>query len=97
MRDHLKPAMRLLEDVVLHVRPPAGCAITVTERPTSGPDDPNWVAASGIMSAEQTSQFSEKVAELRKSDLLIDWDGVRLRNGENRRIALWLSEVEPRK
>jgi hypothetical protein len=41
----MKPAEGVLKELVLHVRPPRGRAIVLTEWNSSGPTDPNWVAA----------------------------------------------------
>jgi hypothetical protein len=83
----------VMRELVLHVRPPRGCAIVLTEWKSSGPTDPNWIAASGSMGAQKLISYSEKIAELRKTDPQIDWSLVKLLAGF-RRVALWLSEVE---
>lgn len=89
----MKSAEAMLKELVLHVAPPRGCAIVLTEWKSSGPADPNWVAASGIMDAQKLVRYGEKIAELRKTDPKIDWSGVKIRAGP-RRVALWLSEVD---
>ena len=89
----MKHAEAMLKELVLHVRPPRGCAIVLTEWKSSGPTDPNWVTASGNMEAQKLVRFSEIVAELRKTDPKIDWSDVKILVGP-RRVALWLSEVD---
>src|SRR5262249_13178918 len=72
--DHpMRHARTVLEDLVLHVQPPKGCVIVLTERPFSKPSDPNWVATVGPMMSEYAHRYTAKVAELRKTDLRIDW------------------------
>ena len=41
----MKPAEGVLKELVLHVRPPRDRAIVLTEWNSSGPTDPNWIAA----------------------------------------------------
>jgi hypothetical protein len=44
------------------------------------------------MQAALTGKFSEKVAELRKTDPLVGWDGVDKGHSEVRRVVKFLSE-----
>jgi hypothetical protein len=86
--DHpMRHARAVLEDLVLHVQPPKGYAIVLTERPFSNPSDPNWIATVGPMVLEYARRHTAKVAELRKTDLRIDWSEVIGVDGP-RRIAL---------
>ena len=39
----MRAAEATLKELVLHVSPPRGCAIVLTELKSSGPTDPNWV------------------------------------------------------
>jgi hypothetical protein len=82
----------VLEELVLHVRPPKGCAIVLSERPFSKPSDPNWIATVGPMMSEYARRYTAKVAELRKTDLRIDWSEVVDVDGL-RRIALRHTEI----
>jgi hypothetical protein len=86
----LKTANALLDELLLHVKPPRGCAIELIERNTN---DPNWIAAAGIMDLSGNGRFSSKVADLQKSDPIVDWSAAAERRGDRRRIARWLSEV----
>ena len=88
----MRHARAVLEDLVLHVQPPKGCAIVLTERPFSKPNDPNWVVTVGPMGSDYTRRYTAKVAELRKTDLRIDWSEVAGPDGP-RRIALRHSEL----
>jgi hypothetical protein len=88
----MRHARAVLEDLVLHVQPPKGCAIVLTERPFSRPSDPNWIATVGLMVSEYTRRYTAKVAELRKTDLRIDWAEVMGVDGP-RRIALRHTEL----
>jgi hypothetical protein len=65
----MRPARAVLEELVRHVQPPKGCAIVFTERPLNKSDDPNWIVMVGPMGAQYTKRYTEKVAQLRKSDL----------------------------
>jgi hypothetical protein len=88
-----RAAEAILNELVLYVSPPHGCAIVLTEWESSGPTDPNWVAACGIMEAHGLRRFNEKIAELRRTDPQIDWSAEKISFGEGRRVAHWLSEV----
>jgi hypothetical protein len=88
----MRHAAAVLQDLVLHVQPPKGCAIVLTERPFRTASDPNWVATVGPMGPEYTRIYTAKVAELRQSDLRIDWSEVSSTEGP-RRVALRLSEL----
>jgi hypothetical protein len=82
----------VLEDLVLHVQPPKGCALVLTERPFSKPSDANWIATVGPMVSEYARRYTAKVADLRKTDLRIDWSEVVGVDGP-RRIALRYTEL----
>ena len=88
----MRRARAVLEDLVLHVQPPKGCAIVLTERPFSKASDPNWVATVGPMETSCTRRYTAKLAELRKTDLRVNWSGLAALDGP-RRIALWHSEL----
>src|SRR4029077_16481837 len=83
----MRHAPSVLEDLVLHVQPPKGCAIALTERPFGNPSDPNWIATVAPMVLEYARRYTAKVADLRKTDLRIDWSEVVGVDGP-RRIAL---------
>jgi hypothetical protein len=80
----LKTANQLVREIGLAVQPPQGVAIVLTEEPGS---QPNWVAAAGIMESALTDKFSQKVAELRNTDPLVDWSGVNSRPEARRVVA----------
>jgi hypothetical protein len=88
----MRHARAVLEDLVLHVQPPKGCALVLTERPFSKPSDPNWIATVGPMVSEYARRYTAKVADLRKTDLRIDWSEVVGVDGP-RRIALRYTEL----
>jgi hypothetical protein len=89
----MKSAETLLEELIYHVRPPRGVAVAITEWTSTHPSEPNWVAATGLMSAAKHEMFSAKVHELKRTDPDVDWSGVTAFVGP-RRLALWLSEIE---
>ena len=84
----LKTARALVRELGSAVQPPKGIAIVVTEEPGA---QPNWVAAAGMMETALTNKFSEKVAELRKTDPLVDWAGVDKGRAEFRRVVKFLA------
>jgi hypothetical protein len=88
----MRHARTVLQELVLHVRPPKGCAIVLTERPFRTPSDPNWVATVGPMGPEYLRRYTAKAAELRQTDLRIDWSEVTSAGGR-RRMALRHSEL----
>jgi hypothetical protein len=79
----LKTAKQLVREIGLAVQPPQGGAIVLTEEPGS---QPNWVAAATVMEAAPSERFSKKVAELRKTDPLVDWSEVD-KQTEHRRVV----------
>ena len=72
----MKHARAVLENLVLSVQPPRGCAIVLIERSFSKPSDLNWVATVGPMPTEYNRRYTAKVAELRKTEPRIDWSQV---------------------
>ena len=82
----------VLKELVRQVQPPKGCAIVLTERPIGNDSEPNWTATVGPMGVDHGRRFTKKVAQLRKTDLRIDWSVLTNVNGP-RRIALRLSEL----
>jgi hypothetical protein len=76
----------------LAVQSPKGISIIVTEDPG---DQPNWVAAAGpgIMEAALMDKFSEKIADLRKTDPLVDWGDVKKAHTEARRVVKFSPET----
>ena len=89
----MKSAEVMLNELIRYVRPPRGCAIVLTEEKPKRSNEPNWDARSGTMETQSILRFKKRVAELRKTDTLIDWSDVKILDGQQRRVALWLSEV----
>ena len=86
----VKFAEELLNELLMHVEPPRGTEIRLVERPGR----PNWVATSRVVDLAQVKRFSEMVAQLRKSEPIVDWSAVNgSRIGGYRTVAKWLSEV----
>jgi len=90
----MKGAQEFVEDLVRHVRPPRGCAIALTEYDPKDADEPNWTAGTGNMPPDALSRYESAVIELRRQHPRIDWTGITEKDGDRRRIARWLSEVE---
>ena len=88
-RRALKTANQLVREIGSAVRPPQGVPIVLTEEPGA---IPNWVAAAGIMENALTDKFSEKVAELRRTDPLVDWGNVK-KGDSARRVVKFSSET----
>ena len=86
----LKTAKELVNEIGLSVQPPRGVAIVLTEEPGA---QPNWVAAAGIIEAALTDKFSQKVAELRRTDPLVDWAEVDKGQTEARRVVKFSSQA----
>ena len=84
----MKTAHALVRELGSAVQPPKGTAIVLTEEPGA---QPNWVAAAGMMEAALTDKFSEKVADLRKTDPLVDWSRVEKGHTESRRVVKFVS------
>jgi hypothetical protein len=90
----MRPAPAVLVELVRHVQPPKGCAIVFTERPRNKSDDPNWIATVGPMGAVYSKRYTEKVAQLRKTDPRVDWSDIKPLDG-HRRVALQYSDLTP--
>lgn len=82
----MKSAQAVLREIVEYVRPPAECAIVLTEW-DFGPAKRNWVAACGYMEEEKLRRFNEKDLELRKSDPTIDWSSETIGESGRRRVV----------
>ncbi len=72
----MKTAHDLLQAFAAHLRLPPGVTLSIAERRSSGPNDPNWVAGIGAVSMTGADRFSKCIARFRKSDPIIDWSGV---------------------
>ena len=81
-----------MEELLLAVQPPRGCAIVLIERSFSKPSESNWIATVGPMPPAYNRRYTAKVAGLRKTDPKIDWSQVASPFGP-RRIALRHSEL----
>jgi hypothetical protein len=85
----MRKAKQILEEIVKHVGPKAGCEILVIEKASASP---NWAAEpSSNSDAGQLIRMNEKVADLRETDALIDWSGVPMKI-HDRRIVHWMHE-----
>jgi|GEM_PF-3043379 len=89
----LKTAQEFIEELVLAVRAPRGCAIALTERQPKDQNDTNWVTGAGVMPYDALSRYDSAVAEMRRQYPRIDWEGNTEKDGDRRRIARWYSEV----
>jgi hypothetical protein len=58
---------------------------------------PNWRASAAIMETAFTDKFSDKVAELRNTDPLVDWSKVDKGQHEFRRLVKFISEGTARR
>lgn len=90
----MRPARAVLAELVRYVQPPKGCAVVFTERPLNKSGDPNWIATVGPMGALYSRRYTEKVAQLRKSDPRVDWSEINPLDG-HRRVALQFSDLAP--
>ena len=72
----MKTADDLVREITRHVMPPRGVAIEVAETPVNGPYDPNWFASANAMDISRLERFGQLIAELRRSDRIIEWSGV---------------------
>jgi hypothetical protein len=62
----MRHARAVLGELVLHVQPPKGCAIVLTERPFTKRSDPNWFLRP--RGRDYTMRYTAKVAKLRKKE-----------------------------
>ena len=80
----MKSAEQLLKELLIHTKPPAGSAISLTEAADDG--SPNWIACIGPMPSEVLDRYIEINGALRKSDPRIDWSAVSERSHGRRHI-----------
>jgi hypothetical protein len=92
----MKPADDVLDELVRYVQPHRGCAISLTESDPKATGDTNWIAGSGTMDEPALERFGRKVAELRKSDPLIDWSKavVPPSPGARKQVTRWFAEAQ---
>jgi hypothetical protein len=87
----MRSAEEVLKELVLRAQPPAGCPIILTEWKPRNLGEPNWIAACGNMEVRALVRYQEKLAELRRLDMEVDWSSVKLQvNG--RRVVHWISD-----
>ena len=89
----LRSAESILKELMLHVQPPRGCVIRLTERISSGAFEPNWGSTCDTLEPLKLALYDQKIADLRKTHPKIDWSEVKVVDG-SRSIARWLTEVE---
>jgi hypothetical protein len=82
----MKTAQALMRELRRHVILPHGVAIELIEVPSRRPGEQNWRAGAGAMNDLESDRFSQKVAELNKSDPQIDWLGEEGQSGHRRVI-----------
>lgn len=70
----MRKPTELLDEIIQQVTPPKGVKITITKNAPKYEGDTNWVAGAGVMDRGAAARYSEKVAALRKSDPIIDWE-----------------------
>jgi hypothetical protein len=88
-----RTATQILQELFHHVEPPQHVTIELIESFPSDANDSNWAAAMGSTDAQRNAKFSQKVADLRKTDANVDWSGIEERIGQKRHIARWLSKM----
>jgi hypothetical protein len=87
----MKKATELLDEILRYVRPPRGCAITLTEVLDG---EPNWDAGTELMPDDALGRFNTKIAAFRKSEPRVDWSDVTEREDGRRRVSKWFSELK---
>ena len=88
----LRSAESILKEVIVHVQPPRGCEIRLTERLADGAFGPNWSSTSGDLEPLKLALYDQNINDLRKTNPKIDWSDVKLVEG-SRSLARWLAEV----
>jgi hypothetical protein len=87
----VKTALDLVQELSRYVMPPPGVTIEVTERPSHEANEHNWQAAASVMDPRRNDLFSKMVAELRRSDRIVDWSEAPGPPG-HRKVAVQLSK-----
>jgi hypothetical protein len=87
----MRTAQEVLKELVAKAQPPVGCPIILTEWKPRNLGEPNWLAACGNMEVRALVRYQEKLAELRRLDMEVDWSSVKLQvNG--RHVVHWISD-----
>ena len=90
----MKTANELLDELLDYVAPPRGYAISLAESEPRDETETNWTSGAPVMPDPALNRYSWKLAELRKSDRLVDWSGVKTPiDGGRKRISKWRSEA----
>jgi hypothetical protein len=88
-----KAAEQFIQELVRTVQPDPGCAIVVREWEPSSRSEPNWIASTGAMSADALARYDNAMNGLRRQHPRLNWDGIQMRDGRWRRVALdWSGE-----
>jgi hypothetical protein len=90
----MKTANALLEELLDYVAPPRGCAIYLAESDPRDETETNWASGAPPMPDPALDRYTWKLAELRRSDRLVDWSGVETPSDGGRKIiSKWRLEA----
>jgi hypothetical protein len=90
----MKTANQLLLEIFHHVAPHRASTISITEAEPTTNEQTNWVANSNGMGPDKVALFTRKIAELRKSDRLVDWSTVPPPAAKGARKHIWKRVTE---
>jgi hypothetical protein len=88
----VKTAVELLDALVAQIRPPRGVTVSIAERLSRGPADPNWIAGIGSVPLTVSDRFAKCIGAWRASDPIIDWSNVPTAEGRKRRVGINLPD-----
>jgi hypothetical protein len=90
----MKTAYALLEELLDYVAPPRGCAIYLAESDPRDETETNWASGAPPMPNTALERYTWKLAELRRSNRLVDWSGVPAPSDGGRKIiSKWRLEA----
>ncbi|MHC2666542.1 hypothetical protein ACMA5K_24340 [Bradyrhizobium diazoefficiens] len=84
----IKTAEALLNELIRSVRPPSGCPMQITELKPATSDLPNWAASVRDLPRDAHVRYESAVIELRRQNLVVDWEGVPESPDGERRIIV---------
>jgi hypothetical protein len=89
----LRTATQILQEIFEYVEPPQGVAIDVIESFSGHANYPNCTAEMGFTDAPRKEKFSQKMADLKKTDANVDWSSIEEHVGRKRHVTRWLSPI----
>jgi hypothetical protein len=83
----MKAANDVFNDLLQKIGLPAGYSISLCEVEPPGDDGQNWIVGIGNLPRDVQSRYEKAYDEMKKLHPMIDWNAVKVANGERRCIS----------